>query len=124
MEALRSQVIAQSAIVIEPHLVLRRGQGNLQIGRVVGKVAGVSRPGVNVVRGTVHERRRQHARLPRSRDNRHGRLIVERRQIFLGGAVYVGLFVTQDGIALAPRRNLAVATPTVHKWSTLFSDIG
>jgi ADP-ribosylglycohydrolase len=32
--------------------------------------------------------------------------------------------VAQGGIALSPRRNLAVATATVHKWSTLFIDIG
>ena len=117
-------MITQRLVVIEPGRVPWFGQGNFQIRRIVGKMTGISRPGVNIVRRPVNERSGEHGGLSCSRDNRRGGHIIERRQVFLGGSVYVGRLVEQGGIALAPRRNLAVATPTVHNWSTLFSDIG
>ena len=117
-------MITQRSVVIEPGRGPWLGQGNFQIRRIVGKMTGVSRPDVNIVRRSMNERSGEHGSLSCSRDNRRGGHIIERRQVFLGGSVYVGRLVEQGGIALAPRRNLVVATPTVHKWSTLLGDIG
>ena len=86
-------------------------------------MTGISRPGVNIVRRPVNERSGEHGGLSCSRDNRRGGHIIERRLVFLGGSVCVGRLVEQGGIALAPRRNLAVATAAVHQRRALFVDV-